>query len=158
MANITIEYMILIPLLILQIFLLPFAANIIMGAWTNSSETISLQDAATHLTSSIQQFYLFINNPSLTSANITNQLGVPTYINSETYVGKATLIPGSGSQQVLNLTLSLSKSKITVSSIVTLGENVRWDSSFTTFISNSTTACISAQKYTDGTIVLSFRT
>ena len=158
MANITIEYMILIPLLILQIFLLPFAANIVMGVWTNSSATVSLQDAAAHLGSSIQQFYLFINNPSLNSATVTNQLGIPPFIDGQTYNGVATLTSTSGTAQVMNLTLSLQKSKISVSSIVTLGQNVRWDSSHNTFISNSTDAAISAYKYSNGTVLLAFTT
>jgi len=150
----------LIPLLILQIFLLPFAATVIMNVWTTTSETITLQDAATHLGSTIQQFFLFINNPTLSSTEVTNQLGIPTYINGNYYSGDASLTPISGSnlEQVLNLTLSLNKSTISVSSVVTLGQNAQWNSSATTFTSNSPSACISACKYSNGTVLLSFAT
>jgi hypothetical protein len=158
MANITIEYMILIPLLILQIFLLPYAASAMMSCWTTSSETITLQDAASHLGSSIQQFYLFVNNPALSSTTVTNSLGVPAYINGKAYIGKASLAPvsGSGSEQVLNLTLSLTGSSISTYSIVDLGQNAKWKPSGTTFMSNAPSPCINALKYSNGTILLYF--
>jgi hypothetical protein len=149
--------MILIPLLILQIFLLPYAASMMMNYWSTSSETIALQDAASHLGSSIQQLYLFINNPALSSTTVTNNLGVPTYINGYAYIGKATLTSVSGSEEVLNLTLSLIGNTISASSIVTLGQNVQWNSSGTTFMSNSPDACINAQK-DNNIILLSFKT
>lgn len=160
MVNITIEYMILLPLLILQIFLLPYAATAMMGSWTTSSETIALQDAASSLGSTIQQFYLFMNNPTLTSASVTNQLGVPSFINGNYYVGDASLAPasGPGSEEVLNLTLSLNRSTVSTSSIVTLGQNVQWNSSGTTFKSNTPNESITANKYSNGTILLSFTT
>ena len=150
--------MILIPLLILQIFLLPYAANAMMGYWTTSSETITLQDAASHLGSSIQQFYLFVNNPALSTTTVANSLGVPAYINGNAYTGKASLAPvsGSGSEEVLNLTLSLIGSSISTYSIVDLGQNTQWKSSGTTFMSNSPNASINAQKYSNGTILLYF--
>jgi hypothetical protein len=152
--------MILIPLLILQIFLLPYAANAMMGYWTTSSETITLQDAASHLGSSIQQFYLFVNNPDLSSTTVTNNLGVPTYINGNPYIGTASLAPvsGSGSEQVLNLSLSLIGSSISAYTIVDLGNNAHWNPSGTTFMSNEPNACISALKYSNGTVLLGFST
>jgi hypothetical protein len=158
MPNITIEYMILIPLLILQIFLLPYAASAMMSYWTTSSETITLQDAASHLGSSIQQFYLFVNSPALSSTTVTNNLGVPAYINGNAYIGKASLAPvsGSGSEQVLNLTLSLIGTSISTYSIVDLGQNAQWSPSCTTFMSNAPNACINALKYSNGTILLYF--
>jgi hypothetical protein len=152
--------MILIPLLILQIFLLPYAASAMMSYWTTSSETITLQDAASHLGSSIQQFYLFVNNPALSSTTVSNSLGVPTYINGYAYSGKASLasVSGSGSEQILNLTLSLVGSSISTYSIVDLGQNVQWNRSCTTFMSNSPNACVNALKYSNGTILMYFST
>jgi hypothetical protein len=152
--------MLLIPLLILQIFLLPFAVSVMMNYWTTSSETITLQDAASHLTSSIQELYLFISNPALSTTTVTNNLGVPTYINGYPYSGKATLTSasGQGSEEILNLTLSLIGNKISTSSIVVLGQNARWNSSCTTFMSNSPSAGINAYKYSNNTILLYFTT
>jgi hypothetical protein len=150
--------MILVPLLILQIFLLPFAAGVMMNYWTTSSETITLQDAASHLGSSIQQLYLFINNPALSTTTVTNNLGIPNYINGYYYSGKVTLTSssGSGQEEILNLTLSMIGNQISTSSLVVLGQNAQWNPSCTTFMSNSTTACIGANKYGNGTILLYF--
>jgi hypothetical protein len=158
MAHITIEYMILIPLLILQIFLLPYATSIIMNIWSTSSETIALQDATSHLGSSIQQLYFFLNNPSVSSGTVTSDLGIPPYIGNYAYIGNATLISvsGSGSGQVLELTLNLMGNTISTTSPVTLGQNAQWLNS--TFMSNSTSACINAYKDSNNTIWLSFRT
>jgi hypothetical protein len=158
MANITIEYMILIPILILQIFLLPFAAGLFMNYWTTSSNTLALSDASTHLSSSIEQLYFFLNNPSVSSGTVTNNLGIPPYIGNYAYVGSATLssVSGSGSEKVLELTLTLVGSTISTTTPVTLGENVQWLNS--TFTSNSNGACIDGYKDSNNTILLSFGT
>ena len=158
MANITIEYMILIPILILQIFLLPFATGIFMNYWTTSSDTLALNDASTHLSSSIGQLYFFLNNPSVSSGTVTNNLGIPPYIGNYAYVGNATLISvsGSGSEKVLELTLTLIGSTISTTTPITLGENAQWVNS--TFMSNSNSACISGNKESNDTILLSFGT
>jgi len=152
--------MILVPLLILQIFLLPYAANAMMSYWTTSSETITLQDAASHLGSLIQQFYLFVNNPDLSTTTVTNSLGIPAYINGNAYTGKASLasVSGSGSEQILNLTLSMVKGSVSTYSIVDLGQNAQWKPSGTTFMSNSPNACVNALKYSNGTILMYFST
>lgn len=65
MAQISIEYMIMIPILILQIFLFPFAATAIMNGWTDSRMTIQLQEVSGHLGSSIQQLYYTMNHESI---------------------------------------------------------------------------------------------
>lgn len=158
MPNITIEYMILIPLLILQIFLLPYATGLFMNYWTTSSDSIALNDAITHLSSSIEQLYFFLNSPSVSSGTVTNDLNIPLYIGNYPYTGSATLlsVSGSGSEKVLKLTLSLMGSTISITSPVTLGQNTQWVNS--TFMSNSTSACISGYKDSSNTIWLSFST
>jgi hypothetical protein len=160
MVNITIEYMILIPILILQIFLLPFAAGLFMNYWSTSSDTLALNDASTHLSSSIEQLYFFLNNPSVSSGTVTNNLGIPPYIGNYAYVGNATLISVSGSgsvsEKVLELILTLIGSTISTTTPVTLGENVQWLNS--TFMSNSNSACINGYKESNNTILLSFGT
>jgi hypothetical protein len=160
MANITIEYMILIPVLILQVFLLPYAAGMMMNYWTTSSETIALQDASNHLSSSIQQLYFSLNNPTFSSGTVTSNLGVPMYINGYAYVGNASLVSvsGSGSEQALNITLALKGNSISTFSIVTLGQNAELNSSSATFTSISPNACINAYKNSNNTILLSFGT
>ena len=152
--------MILIPLLILQIFLLPYAVGQMMNYWTTSSETITLQDAASHIGSLIQQLYLFLNNPDLSSLSVTDALGVPTFINGYAYSGTATLttVSGSNSETVLNLTFSMIGTSVSAQSIVTLGQNAQWNPRFTTFTSSAPGACLAAQKSADNAIILSFIT
>lgn len=156
MAHITVEYMILIPILILQIFLLPYVAGIFMNYWTTSSDTIALNDACAHIRASIGQLYLFLNNPSVSSGTVTNDLDLSAYIGNYAYIGNGTLmsVSGSGSGEILELNLSLIGSSISTSAPVTLGENVQWVNS--TFMSNSNVACITGQKESNNTILLSF--
>ncbi|HYA77224.1 MAG TPA: hypothetical protein VEF91_00750 [Verrucomicrobiae bacterium] len=156
MANITIEYMILIPILILQIFLLPFAAGIFMSYWTTSSDTLALNDASAHISASIGQLYLFLNNPSVSTGTVTNNLNLPSYIGNYAYNGTATLasVSGSGSETVLELTLTLVGTTISTTTPVTLGQNVQWMNS--TFASNTNNAGITGQKDSNDTILLSF--
>ena len=158
MANITIEYMILIPILILQIFLLPFAAGLFMNYWSTSSDTLALNETSTHIGSSIEQLYFFLNNPSVSSGTVTNDVGIPSYIGNYAYIGSATLISvsGSGSGKVLELTLKLIGSTISTTTPVTLGENVQWVNS--TFMSNSNSPCINGYKNNNNIICLSFGT
>jgi len=156
MANITVEYMILIPVLILQIFLLPYATSTIMNYWSTSSETLALNDASSRIGTSIQQLYFFLNNPSVASGTVTNDLKVSPYIGNYAYIGNATLfsVSGSGSGRVLELTLRLMGNAISTTSPFTLGNNVQWLKS--TFMSNSTSTCINAYKDSNNTIWLSF--
>ncbi|MGD0644242.1 MAG: hypothetical protein ABSA75_04990 [Candidatus Bathyarchaeia archaeon] len=157
MANITIEYMILVPFLILQIFLLPYATSIVMNYWSTSSETLALNDASIHIGTSIQQLYFFLNNPSVSSGTVTNDLGIPPYIGNNAYTGNATLtsVSGSGSGTVLKLTLQLKGKTISITSPFTLGQNARWSTN-STFMSNSPSAYINAYKDSNNTIWLSF--
>jgi len=158
MAHITIEYIILIPVLILQIFLLPYLAGVFMSYWATPSDTLALQDASSHIRSSIQQLYFFLNNPTVSSGTVTNTLGTPQYIGNQAYSGNATLISvdGSGSGKVLQLTLTLKGTTISTTTPIILGQNVQWSNS--SFMSNSKSACINAYKDSNNTIWLSFRT
>jgi len=156
MVNITIEYMILIPFLILQIFLLPFATGLFMNYWTTSSNTLALNDASIHLSSSIEQLYFFLNNPSVSSGTVTNDVGIPSYIGNYDYVGKATLlsVSGSGSEKVLELTLTLVGTSISTTTPITLGKNAQWVNS--TFTSSSNSVCINGYKDSSNRVWLSF--
>ena len=156
MAHTTIEYMILIPVLILQIFLLPCVASAFTNSWSTSSQTIALQENNSNLSSAIQQLYYFLNSPTVSSGTVTSNLGVSPYVGNLAYVGNASVVSSSGSSKVLKLTLTLVGSHTSTSTLVTLGSNIQWlNSSFT---SNSAKACISAYKDSNSTIWLSFRT
>jgi hypothetical protein len=142
-AHVTIEYIILLPLLIAQIFLFPFAASLIMNGWIDSRHTLALQETASHMGSSIQQAYLSLNYTTISTANVTNKLDVPLFIEGYAYTATATLESASGSK-VLELTLTFKGIAISATAAVTLGQNVEWQDS--TFRSNSTSACLHAEK------------
>jgi len=160
MANITIEYMILVPLMILLIFVLPYAASPIMNYWSTSSQTIALQDTSSHLESSIQQVYLFLNGQSIPSGQVISSAGIPQYISTFAYVGNATLTSVSATESVLNLTLHYigNPKHVSVDSLVTLGGNAQLNATYSSFVSNSTATCINAIKDNTGKITLSFHT
>jgi len=157
-GHITIEYMIMIPILIMQIFLFPLAASWLMNIWVDSRRTLALQEATSHLGSTMQQLYFSLNHETISAGTATYLLGLPPFIENHHYIGNATLRtvldPTLNSSKVLELTLKLAKTSITVTTSVILGPNVLWRES--TFMSNSTNARVSAEKFPNGTICLYF--
>lgn len=156
MVQITIEYMIMIPILILQIFLFPLTAGWIMNTWVDSRQTLALQETVSNLGSSMQQVYSALNHDSMSAGNFTNKLDTPRFIEGYVYRGTATLRNTSdpNSARILDITLTLVGTSLMATSSVTLGQNVLWQDS--TLMSNSTYAGISAAKLWNGTIQLSF--
>jgi hypothetical protein len=157
MPHVTIEYMIMLPILILQVILFPLTASWLMNIWVDSRRTLALQEAASHLGSTIQQLYFSLNHETISAGTATYSPGLPPFIEDYNYIGNATLRAVSASadsSKILSITLTLAKTKITVTTLVTLGSNVLWRSSV--FISNSTNAVVSAEKLPDGTIRLYF--
>lgn len=161
MTHITIEHMILIPMLILQIFLFPLTANVMMSTWESSRKNLALQEAASHLGSTIQQVYFLLNHNTM-NGTLTKGTDLPIFIEDLPYSGNATLKsvldmtldPTGKSSKLLELTLRLSKTDITSTAQVLLGTNVLWQES--TFQSNSPNAGITATKLPNGTISISF--
>lgn len=158
MPHATIEYMIMIPVLILQIFLFPLTASWLMDIWVDSRRTLALQEIASHLGSSIQQVYFTLNHDSISAGTVIQKVDIPRFIENYPYIGNATLktvLESSlNSSKVLEITLKLRTVGTTVTTSVILGQNVMWQES--TFVSNSTNACIRAEKFVNGTICLSF--
>jgi hypothetical protein len=149
--------MIMIPMLILQIFLFPLTASWLMNIWVDSRRTLALQDAASHLGSTIQQLYFSLNHETISAGTATYSPGLPPFIEDYNYIGNATLrtvSASANSSKVLTITLTLAKTKIIVTTLVILGSNVLWRPSV--FVSNSTSAIVSAEKLPDGTIRLYF--
>jgi hypothetical protein len=161
MVQITIEYMILIPVLILQLFLFPFVVTTVMNTWADSRRTLELQEIAGHLGSSIQQVYFSLNHTTIQATSpLTSKLDIPLFIENYVYTGNATLRtvqdPDLESTQVLDVTLKYVGLGISATTSVTLGQNVEWKTS--KFTSNSTQACITAVKFSNETIQLYFGT
>jgi hypothetical protein len=158
MGHVTIEYMIMIPILIMQIFLFPLTANWLMNIWVDSRRSLALQDVASHLGSTIQQLYFSLNHETIASGTATYSPGLPPFIEDCAYIGNATLRavsgPTSNSSIFLDLTVRLISTRTAVDTSVVLGPNALWGGS--AFASNSTHACVSAQKFANGTVKLDF--
>jgi hypothetical protein len=159
LPQITIEYMIMIPILILQIFLFPLTAGWIMNTWVDSRQTLALREIASHVGSSVHQVYSALNHESISAGTVTNSLEIPPFIEGYAYRGNASLRvldpAAPDSSQVLDITLRFKGSQIEASTSVTLGSNVAWDED-SAFMSNSTYASLVAEKLVDGTILLYF--
>jgi hypothetical protein len=160
--HITIEYVIMLPLLILQIILFPLVASLLMNVWVDSRRTLALQEAASSLGSSMQQIYFTLNHDTIpVGTSVTQKSNVPAFIEDYAYTGNATLQTVStslNSSKVLKITLKLKTVGTRVTTSAILGQNVQW-SPLSTFISNSTIAGILARKVANGanvTILLSF--
>lgn len=153
MPHITIEYMIMIPMLIMQIFLFPLTASWIMNTWVDQRRTLALQDVAGHLSSTIQQLYFSLNHASIPAGKASYAPGLPPMIEDYSYVATGTLRPVAGSgpnyTKVVDLFVALIGTRNSVSTAVILGPNAVWQSSL--FLSNSTRASVTAEKSMNGT-------
>jgi hypothetical protein len=154
LPQITIEYMIMIPMLILQIFLFPLTAGWIMNTWVDSRQTLALQENASHLGSSIQQVYSALNHESISTGTVRSRLEITPFIEGYAYRGNASLREAeTNSSQFLDITLKFMGSNIETTTSVTLGSNVNWDPA-SSFYSNSTNANLVAVKMSNDTILM----
>jgi len=152
--HITIEYVMLLPLLFSQILVFPLAASIMTSSWADARREVALQDAASHLASTIQQLYLSVNRDEILAGNITQASTLPPTIESYPYTATGNLSAPLDSSRVLTLTLRLEKAGDTVTATALLGPNAEWDGG--TFRSDSPDALIKVEKKTDDTIHFSF--
>jgi hypothetical protein len=154
----TLEYMILIPVLILQIFLFPMFVSVAMNQWVGDRQTLELQQTASSLGSVIEQTYLSLNHTSILSCTFNSTLPFQATIEGYNFTAKATLQAVSnteyGSCKVLSVTLNLVGKQLSATTNVPLGQNVKWLNS--ELVGNPPTACLVAQKFTNQTIQLSF--
>jgi len=156
LPQITIEYMIMIPMLILQIFLFPLTAGWIMSTWADSRQTLALKETASHLGSSVHQVYSALSHESISAGKVTNSLEIPPLIEGHVYNGSAVMRDAAlNSSNILDITLTFMGSHISSSTSVTLGQNVTWNTN-SEFMSNSTHASLIAEKLQNGTILMYF--
>lgn len=156
MPQVTIEYMIMVPMLIMQIFLFPLTASMLMTHWVDSRQTLALQETASHLGSSIQQVYSALNHASISTGTVRSRLAVTPFIEGYAYKGNASLRAAEAdSSQFLDITLKFMGGSIEATSTVTLGSNVNWDAD-SAFASNSTHANLVASKLANNTIFFYF--
>ncbi|MEA2090061.1 MAG: hypothetical protein U9O89_04810 [Thermoproteota archaeon] len=144
MANVVLEHVILLPLLVLQILFFPFATTLITSSWEGARRQVALEEAASHLGSTIQQLYFSLSEEKICTGNITQASKLPPTIEGHAYNATGSpMIPSNGSK-ILTLSLVLEGTHETASVKVTLGPNAQWGGG--TFRSNSPNACIKVQK------------
>jgi hypothetical protein len=154
MSHITIEYMIMVPVLILQIFIFPFAASAIMNVWVDQRKTLELQEVSGHLGSFMQQIYYTMNHVSISTGTLTAKLDTPPLIENYAYtIILQNATNPNNSVKIMNLTLSLIGTNNHASTLVTLGENAAWQENSTY---NSIHVSIITASKTSSTISLSF--
>jgi hypothetical protein len=146
MPSITLEYMIMVPVLIVQIFIFPLAASVIMNAWTDSHMTIDLQATAGNIGSSIQQLYYTMNHESMSNGSMSITLDTPPLIEGYAYTTTLGHVEHlDTSYQIMNVTLKLLGTKNQASTIVTLGQNVDWQENLS-FLSGAQPIILNADK------------
>jgi len=150
--HVTLEYIIMIPVLILQILLFPVVASVLMNGWVVQRRTLALQEAGSAIGSTIQQMYFEVNQATVPAGTTTDQFVLPPFIDGYYYTAKATLQSGgssSNSGQILTITLTLVSAAVKATSQVILGANAQWNIS-TTFVSNSPNTTAFAVKVQNG--------
>jgi len=153
MPHISMEYAIMVPVLLLQVILIPMAAGWMMDVWVVRRRETALQDVASHMGTAIQQLYFSLNSEEVSAGITSDSPNVPPFIESIPYVITASDRKVENSTMI-DLHLALIGTGTTASSQVTLGPNVVWKQS--TFLSNATSPSICVEKFSDGTLGFSF--
>jgi hypothetical protein len=154
-VNITIEYVILIPLLFTQVIVFPLVANTIASSWQESQRYASLQETADHLASSVQQLYLTLNREEVLAGNITHTLRIPETIDSYPYTVSGSLSSplDPDSNRILTLTLAIEGGS-SVKAAAVMGSNVNWDEE--SALQRNSDPLLRIQKFSNGTMALGF--
>jgi hypothetical protein len=147
------EYAIMVPVLLMQVILIPMATGWIMDVWAVRRRETALQDVASHIGTTIQQLYFSLNREEIAAGTTTHSPNLPPFIESIPYIITASHRKVENSTLV-DLYLALIGTGTTVTSRVTLGPDVLWQQS--TFLSNSTSACITVEKFSNKTLNFSF--
>jgi len=157
LPHVTIEAVILAPLLIVQITLFPFVASMMSSKWADSTWKITLEEAGSQMANTIQQLYLSFNRAEVSAGTMIQASTFPAEISGQAYIATGSLnwslTQSSGKILVLNLTLQKTGVRATVRT--PLGPNVLWDEQ-SLFDSSSPNASIKVRKFVDGTLLFSF--
>ncbi len=118
--------MIMVPVLILQIFLFPIVAVVIMDNWNTANRTLELQQANGHLGSTIQQLYYTVNRIDESTAMQIN-LNMPQTIEQYSYTVRFGHVENvDTSFKIMNVSMQIVGAKGSSFSLVTLGNDVNW--------------------------------
>lgn len=159
MPHITLEYMIMIPILLMQIILFPYVAVTMRTSWVESNVNLELQEICSHIGSSMQQLYYTMNHASISAGSLSAKLGTPTSIGDgygNFYGFTITLQNATNVNtdvKIMNVTLHIEGTGDQAFSLVTLGDNAVWQNN-AVFLSSSSTS-VNATK-TAGSIMLTF--
>jgi hypothetical protein len=149
----------MIPLMIFEIILFPYVANLMVTNWNVSRETLQLQEAATNIGSSIGQLYAALNHDTISTVNVTSTVNALKFVDNYPYTAKGTLRTALdsvlNSTRILDLTLSINNTGIKATTSVILGPNVNWKNS-SVYVSNSNDAVLISEKLGNGTIYMYF--
>ena len=161
MPHATIEYAIILPALILQIFLFPMTANWLMNTWVDSRRNLILQDVAGQIGSTVQQLYLALSHETVSAGTVTNSMDIPALIEDSSYIGnvalKTALDENLNSSKVMMLTLKLQKTETSVTTSIVLGPNVLPPPpEKASFGSTNPEAVVVAEKFPNGSISIYF--
>ena len=153
MPHVSMEYAIMVPILLVQVILIPVAAGWMMETWVTRRREIALRDVASQIGTTIQQLYFSLHPKEIGAGTTTQAANVPPFIESIPYFITASARKVENST-MLYLHLALMGVDTTAAARVTLGPNVLWQQSM--FVSNSTSASVRVQKLSNGTLSFSF--
>jgi hypothetical protein len=159
LPHITIEYMIMVPIMIAQIILFPYLAITIRDSWVNNNVELELDEICGHLGSSIQQLYYSMNHASISSGSLTAKLSTPSLIGDgygNFYNYTITFQNATNSYndvKIMKIVLDIKGRNGDASTIVTLGPNADWPNNCT-YVSSSLSSIIATK--TPASISLGF--
>jgi hypothetical protein len=153
MPHVSMEYAIMVPILLVQVILIPAATSWMLDVWVIRRRETALQDVASHMGTTVQQLYFSLNREEISAGITTQASNVPPLIESVPYVVTASS-RRIGNSTIVDLYLALMGIGISTTTRVTMGPNVSWQQS--TFVSNSTSACIIVEKFSNNTLSFSF--
>ena len=152
MVHVSMEYAIMVPVLLVQVILIPVATGWMMDVWVVKRRETALQDVASHMGTTIQQLYFSLGREEIAAGTTTQTTNVPPFIESIPYIVTASE-SRIGNTTLVDLNLALMGTDIAVNSRVILGPNVQWEQS--TFVSDSTSASIRVRKFSNETLSFS---
>ena len=153
MVHVSMEYAIMVPVLLVQVILIPVATGWMMDVWVVKRRETALQDVASHMGTTIQQLYFSLDREEIAAGTTTQTTNVPPFVESIPYIVTAS-DTRIGNTTLVDLYLALMGTDIAVTTRVTLGPNVVWEQA--TFVSDSTSASIRVRKFLNETLSFSF--
>jgi len=153
MPHVSMEYAIMVPILLMQVILIPVATSWMLDVWVVRRRETALQDIASHMGTTIQQLYFSLSREEIAAGTTSQAANVPPFIESIPYVVTASDKKVEDST-IIDLYLALIGTGTAITTRVNLGPNVLWKQS--TFVSNSTGAGVRIEKFPNGTLSFSF--